>query len=126
MSKDAYQRRPLSYAAPTAGGAKRPWAWIALIMVNTVAGVGSLRFVELATHIWSCEASSKECYLQAVLLGGPAVGVIIVLGYITALCSIVSRRTQGRRWILLGAWLPLMVAAVILICLCAAVIHNWW
>ena len=98
-----------------------------LAAVNVVVGVvACLWFVPLELHIYSCTSDEKWCHLQAFVFGVPMAVVILILAALTVAITFRFDKPPGSRLRLLTvvAWLPLVIAAGVLVALFAAVVHN--
>ncbi len=116
------ERNPLPYARrdTTDVGSSR---FVVLAIVNSVAALGTLWFVPLAIHIWSCGASEKWCHLQALLFGVPSAVVLGVLLMVTAAMTLTPAPRRAK--VLKGiAWFALAIAVSVLVALFAAVVHD--
>jgi hypothetical protein len=116
----------LEYGGPSRRPSGAPLRQHVLAAGNVFVGVISLGFVPLALHIYSCTEDQKWCHFQAIVFGVPAVVVVLILSTLTAATRFRGGNPPGlRHWpMTVVAWLPLALAAGVLVALFAAVVHN--
>ena len=124
MNEASQETHPLPYAGPTTR-TPRAARLVVLAVVDALVAVGSLWFVPLAEHIYSCTESEKWCHIQAFVLGVPSAVVLVILFAVTASITI-APPAAGRslKRLKIAAWLSLLTAAVVLLALFGAVVHN--
>lgn len=96
---------------------------IVLLIVNSFAALGSLYFVPLAMHIYSCGVGPKWCHLQAFILGLPSAAVLTVLIVVTLAMTIANTASCARSSTI-ACWLALAVPLASLGALFISVAHN--
>jgi hypothetical protein len=124
MSEPPVETHRLSYAPPETPPAYSP-GWVTLLIVNALAALVSLWFLQLARHIYSCTESEKWCHLHALILGLPFGFFLLVLMLITASMSHPAHPAPDRSVrVKVTAWSLLAFAIAVVVSLIAAIEHN--